>query len=480
MAISIISGPNQWQAAYNPIKWVLNSTNKNQPGFRYIVQIIDSVTSQLVNEQLVIPDPINSGYGIIDVSRIVQNKVDKFLGLTSSVVNDAVNTYWRYNISFGESYVSSWTFNDYIFLDGDVGLTTDQVYDPLFSNATHSYVVGDQVYVNISSLGDCRDAVRGYFTVTEVPSNKTIKINLGFPCSGPVTPGTVIYADRRKSRFLNLLVESNRGVINASHDIKEFSTTTGSMASYEITSSSTNAKLLTNVPYGFRVSPVQHLWLNQFENTNGTVDNVDIRFINSNGDVFRKTNSGNFTVKQTSIGPGNLGSLTLVSGTTPLIKPNTEWYDIWLMNDSGVRVSEIKRFTIDWRCPINNIEIIFMDRKGSFMSYYFPLNKSESIETSKEMYDRYLYEMNTSSDAVITYYSKYEKSIELSTNFLNDEEHLYFEELLTSPYTYIRLGNDWYSCKVMPGSFVTPNKRVKRLEKRKISVKLDLNTPINI
>lgn len=483
MAITIVSSPNQWMSAYNPIKWTLDSTNKNEPGFRYIVQLYNTGStspSNLIAEMDIAPDPTDNGRCDIDVSRVVRNKVDKFINLNSNTIQNAVGTFWRYDIRFGESFGGVWSFNDYIFLSGgSLGLTTDSAFGAGFSNVTHPYVVNDQVYVEMNVVyNDCRDVISGYYTVTEVVSNKTIRLSAAFPCSGPASPGKVRYADNRKVRTYNLSNQTQRGVINSAQSILEYSILDGSMVSYEITNSSTNAKLLTNIPSGFKVSTNQHLWLNQFENGNN--DAVNIRFVNDNGDVFNKSNSGIFFIKQNGIGPANLGTLNTISGTAPLIKSDTEWYDVWLINSSGVRISEIKRFYIDRRCPINDIEVVFMDRKGSFMSYYFPLKKFESISTSKEMYNKYVKTFTTSADGVQVFDSSFERKLTINTNFLTDDMNLYFEELLTSPYTYIRLETGWYSCKVSSGSFETERTRNKRLVKRSIEVSFDMNTPINI
>jgi hypothetical protein len=499
MAITITSSPAQYQAAYNPIKWEIDSNNKNLPGFRYVVQIFEVNTTNLVAEMDVAPDPTLSGRAQIDVSRIVRNRVDKYQNLSSTVVNNAVGTFFLYDIKFGESYTSDWAFDDYIFLSGATGLTTDSFYGPTFSDVTHPYVVNDQIFVQLDVVyNDCRDVINGFFTVVEVVSNKTIKINLAFPCSGTASPGKVSYADKRKVRVLNLQSEARRVVLNAAQDLIEFDSVSGSMAFYEITATSSNARLLTNVPDGFRVSPTQHLFVNQFENANGNTDNVDIRFTNSNGDVFLKSNSGNFVVKQNSVGPGNIGTLTTVSGSAPLIKPDTEWYEFHLVNDGGQKVSEIKRFYIDRRCPINDIEVVFMDRKGSFMSFYFPLKKFERIDVEKSRYNKYINSVKTFSDGVQVYNSEYKKTLTLNSNFLTDSENLYFEELLTSPYTYVRLDSlpywligytnnnyiidigKWFSCKIVDGNFETERTRNKRLVRRSIDIEFDINTPINI
>jgi hypothetical protein len=76
MAISIISQPNKYQSGYNPIKYVIDSTNKNQLGFRYVVQIFDAGTTNKLAEFDVAPDPFDSGRGKIDISRVIQNKLN--------------------------------------------------------------------------------------------------------------------------------------------------------------------------------------------------------------------------------------------------------------------------------------------------------------------------------------------------------------------------------------------------------------------
>lgn len=487
MAITIVESPNQWQAAYNPIKWLLDSTNKNQPGFRYIVQIYNAgslLPINLIAEMDIAPDPFDNRRGDVDVSRIVRNKVDKFKNLNVNTVQNALGTFYTYDIRFGESFTTSWPFDDYIFITGAfTGLTTDNTIDPLFSNIPHGFQVGDQIYVEMNVVyNDCRDVITGFYTVLEVVSPQTIKINLEFPCSGPASPGTVRYADNRTTRTFNLTSQIRRGVINASQDIIEYTSQQGSMALYQITNISTDAKLLTNIPYGFKVATSQHLWLNQFElASNAPTDNgVSIKFTNSNGDVFTKNNVGIFFVKQTGIGPANLGTLALQTGTAPLIKPDTEWYDVFLINSSNLRVSEIKRFYIDRRCPINDIEIAFMDRKGSFMSYYFPLRKFEFIDTKKDMYNKYVKTTITSSDGLQVYNSEYKETWRLNTNWITDDMNKYFEELLTSPYTYIRYENNWYSCKIIDGNFETEKTRNKRLVKRSVDLVFDINTPVNI
>ena len=478
MAISLKTEPNTKQSGYNPIVWVIDSTNKALPGFRYIVQIFDAGTSNLLVEMDIAPDVTNNSYGVVDVSRIVRNKVDKSLDLTNNDIRNAVETFYRYDVKFGESYSSDWSFTDY-------GLnTTFGIYTGLFQSpqvTPHTFVVGDQVYVETNSVyTDNRKILTGYFTVVGVVNAYDFVINLSGVGSFPATPGKVRYADNRKVRVLNLLIKSSNIIVNTAMDHLEFSSTLGSLSTYEITTSSTTKKFLTNVPSEFSVTPEQHLWINMFEFDNGTTQGKDIRVTNSNGDTFNINNSGSFYVKQNGVGPANFGTYSVVSGTAPIIKGDTEWYEIKLINNSGVTVSESKKFIIDRRCVINDIEIVFMDRKGSFMSYAFPLRMFEGIEINKSKYNTKTDVSSLSAEGVRVYHSEFIKVFTLNTNFMSDAMNLYFEELLTSPYTYIRYEGEFYSCKVETSGDETERGRNRRLLKRQISVVFDINTPINI
>lgn len=482
MAITIIEAPNQNQSAYNPIKWKLSSDNVNKEGFRYIVEIIDAGTSNRLAELDIIPDPTDGGNCNLDITRLVRNKVDKFLDINSLVLNNAPGTNYRYDIRFGESYTGDWVFEDYINDTGDIALTTDSAYGPSFSNATHGYSQGDQIYIEMSVVhNDNRDFINGYWTVVRVVNDKTIVINLGFSVvgSGPASSGTVRYADRRKVRNLNLTNQTNRLVINKAMGFKEFISTGGSMASYLI-DGTTEKRLLSNIPDNYSIGEHQYLFINSFENANDL--GKRIIFEASDGSSFYKLNSGgpSFYVKSNSVGPGNLGTLNVISGSLPLIKPEVIWYDVYLGDASNVRISEKKRIWIDKRCRISEEQILFMDRSGAFSSFGFQLKKRRSITTEKEMYRVRTNDVSLADEGKRVYVSEYVANITLNTNFMSGDMNLYFEELLTSPYTFINYEGDWYSCKIDAGSFNTETSRNKRLMRRSVNILFDINSPVNI
>ena len=52
---TIIAQPQQLMPAYNPIKYIIDNTNKNEPGFRYIFTINDHFVAETVAQYKTLP-----------------------------------------------------------------------------------------------------------------------------------------------------------------------------------------------------------------------------------------------------------------------------------------------------------------------------------------------------------------------------------------------------------------------------------------
>lgn len=475
MAITINKQPAEFHSGYNPVEYEITSTFRSELGFRYVIELFEGSTK--FAEFSVAPDVTDGNKGKIDISRILQNKLDGFFANDTYNSADAIDTYFEYQIRFGESRTGQWKFDDYIFLSGgSLGLTTDSAYGAGFSNATHNYQVGDQIKVQLDqTYPDNRQYLNTYFEVVEVIDDKTVKLNAYFGLIGsfPATPGTATFADNRKSITSN--VENvTKTVINTALNRKEYITSLGSLDSYDMTTGTDNL-ILTNQPERYSVTPEQHVYFNVLKG-----QNKSLIFENSNGDILRKVVSGSPTVASLGVGPGNLGTLTTLTGTAPLIKDDTKWYTVKVAsNDNTTDYSIEYKFNLDKRCQINPIQIQFMDRKGSFNSFAFQLKKRENVRTAKESYNKFVSDNTTYTSGNTVYRSEAEKTMTLTTNFMGEAMNLYFEELMTSRRTYILIDGDWYSCTVQDTTFENEFERNNKMINKQITVKFDLNNPIN-
>lgn len=472
MAINIISKPAEFNSGYNPIKYKINSTNKNKPGFRYLVELFDS-SSNKIAEYFIAPDQLDSNYGDIDISRIIQNKLDATFTTTNFNTLDAIDCYFGYTIKFGESYLVDWAFDDYIFLPGgSLGFTTDG-----FSNVTHNYQVGDEIRVQLDvPYNNNFDSLNTYFEVTEIVSNKTIRTNGSFDMVGSSPSpygGKITFADNSKLISKDLANHSATS-INTAMDLKEYVATGGDLSGYQIDGGTNSTQLLTNQPLIYKITPEQFVFFNTMDNP-GT---SRMFFKNDNGDIFRKLISiGN--VRSLGVGAGNLGSLSLISGTAPLIKSDTKSYEVYVLDNLDKPVSKTYKFILDKRCVINDTQIMFMDRKGSFNSFAFQLKRKENVSTSKKTYNQYIDNATTTSSGETVYYSEAEKTINLVTNFMGEVSNMYFEELMTSRHTYVLWEGVWYACIVNDTSFENEFERNNKMINKSISARFAVNNPIN-
>lgn len=482
MAITIINQPDLHHSGYNPVKYKVSSTNVNLPGFRYVVELYNVIGSpEKFAEFFIAPDPLDSNNGNIDISRILQNKIDGFFTTTDFDSEDADGAYFRYQIRFGESYSSEWEFNDYVWLTGDgLGLTTDSTYGAGFSNVTHNYQVGDQIQVRLNgTYTDNRDLLNTFFEVVEVIDTKTIRINGNYNTIGAftATPGKTIFADNKKLVSPNL-TRVNKTIVNTAMDLKEFVSTQGSLVTYYNNAlGDATSRILTNQPEKYSVTPEQLVFFNVLY----TPSSYRVIFENDNGDILYKPLTSSFTVKSVGVGPSNLGSLLVDSGTAPLIKSDTKFYKVYITPGiDTLRKSIEYKFNIDRRCKINDTQIMFMDRKGSYNSFAFQLKHRENINTTKQTFNRFIDDYSsTAVKGETVYYSDVEKTLSLVTNFMGEQMNMYFQELMTSRNTYILWEGMWYSCIVNDTSFENEYERNNKMINKSISVRFAVNNPIN-
>lgn len=372
---NFISKPDYFHSGYNPIKVVVDSSRKNIPGFRYMVRLRNSDTGEVFSEFKIAPDPFNNGYGTIDISRIIQNYLEGFLDITSSTPEDSKTSYFKYDIDLGESYVYGWDFDDYIFLSGGaLGLTTDSTYGGGFSNVPHNFVVGDQIKVQLNNTypaNDSRNRLNDYWTVLEVIDTKTIKIGNNFGIIGinPATPGRAVDAKENKTIVWNNDYETFVAV-NAAMNVVEYSNTMGDLGDYDLsdTNNYPDVKILTNQPKVYTVTPHQYVYFNFLNPDSGVIGNQVVSITPSSGGGTKTISLNNHIINTVGVGLQNF----LLSGLyTQQDINNMNYYNLVVVDNLGDPISEEYKFVIDRRCKMNETQILFMDRKGSYNSFPF-------------------------------------------------------------------------------------------------------------
>jgi hypothetical protein len=222
-----------------------------------------------------------------------------------------------------------------------------------------------------------------------------------------------------------------------------------------------------------------------------------IVFTNDGGDVLRKTVTASDHVTGNAVGPNNAGTLTVVSGTLPLIKPTTQWYEYYYQHN-GLQVTQSYRVNIDRRWQDKEYSIIFLDRYGSWGSFAFTGRAYEKGNVTREQYNMDVKGKIASTEwtydlidrGYVNSYVTVEETIDLNTDWMTQDMATYFTELISSPYTYFKVSNydvscdvptstAYVSCNIVTSSYEYYKQRNKNLIKQSITIKLANNDMVN-
>jgi hypothetical protein len=475
MAQTTIAQPQSFTPAYNPVKFLIDSTNKNLDGFKYIFDVYEGSTR--IGRFKILPRVLD-GYGELDLSRFLNSYVLFDFEPSVTTDYDAVNSYFAYSLKVGEEYLAEFTYTSALTNSGGF----------VRVNVTNTFAIGDQINITQADGGTANPLVEGLHSVTNA-SGTWFEIGVSWSSvTNANIDGSVVYADNRKLVTYDITT-FGKSVFNGAFGWVNF-------IDYDETQYTLNANTklwLTDQPQtNFTATLGQDLWLNAKAKAGKR-----IYFQNSNGDILSKTIATTGNILGIAVGPNNLGALSVVSGTLPLIKDDTTFYNFWY-DDSGQK-SVKYRVDIDRRESITEYDLSFLDRMGSFSSFAFQLKSYTRGEVQRDEYNKDVqgyvsggeWKYNSQEFGFNTYFVSATKTLELNSNWMTDEMSVYFEQLITSPQVFMKQVE--YSCPdgvlvtsgpyvpviVTNNSYEVFRQRNKNLIKYTLVVKLANNDTIN-
>jgi hypothetical protein len=371
-------------------------------------------------------------------------------------------------------------------------------------NVTNSFAPGDQVIITQADGGVANPQLEGLHTVVSATGSAFVVNVLWSTITSAGIDGSVSYADKRKTITRDITEIENQYVFNGALRWLDFPTY--DYLDYILINPS--ALWLTNQPTtDFYCTLGQDLYLNLLN----PKQSDQIIFENSNGGSFIKAISSISDIVQVPVGPNNYGVLV---GTGDLIDNNTEWYEFFFANSSTLQQQDSVRYRIylDRRVLISEYHVLFLDRMGSYSSFAFQLKSYERGEVSREMYnqdvagyvnaaDQWVYK--TEEFGFKTFNTNVIKRIDLNTNWMTQNMATYFEELMTSPQTFLKIvtyvttedgiplidedgcpihipeSTAYQPCIVENNTYEMLNQRNKNLMRHSISVRLANQDNIN-
>ena len=472
MATTIIAQPQQLMPAYNPIKFIIDNTNKNEPGFRYIFTIYPAAGSHIpanvVAQYRVLP-VFSTGYGEQDISRLMQSLVTyNETGIDGGVPYNSSESWYQYDIDLG-----------YEFID-NVGYTATLTIDGLNTNITsttaHGFIVGDQIVITQADGGVANPALEGLHTVISVTDANNFTVNvLWSTITDDTINGIVTYADLRKTQVLDDEAIVDQEVFNGAYNnpINTGNENTAFPSAFYLGTGSDKFLMTSNIigsSYPVSTFSVAQFYYN-LRVYGG--DNYEIEWYDMDDNI----------LDSASFNPANDGIYAVFVGPTAAV---TVDYYVLIYSDGGFS-SDPYYFTYDNRCTINDQQLIYLDRMGSWQSFSFQLRTYEKGQITREQYNQHIDGQVYGGQWIgvplqkgfRTYNTNVTKTFDLNTNWMDQYDATRFQELLTSPQVYYYSDNYYCACVVDSSSFEVFSQKNKKLIKQSVTIRLAQQDPIN-
>lgn len=481
MAVIVTEIMSTYHSPYSPVVVKMNSDVYQEDSHRFVVRIIDRPSNKLFRELRVASD--ENGYGVIDISRIIADKVDYYLNFgDNNAIVDPKGAYYQYTIKIGEEYIKDWSFDDYEYLNQDgkskVVLKSNTI--------NHHYSPGDTIRVRLTNIYNNKtDLLNGYYIVESAPTTKKIVLK-GldyYTINGSPAGGKTRYADNRRTQILDQYTKNDVYAINMSLDRYNSERYGNNLRNFTLLATIDLIKFAA--PRRIRVTEKQFFYLSHIE----VLEDYFIRVKNSRGEEYYQELDDNYKLNSLGVGPGNFlktgwNKVNPSSPNNPI--ENVDYYEVWITNNDSSKTSQRLLLTIDKRCRWNDTQILFLDRYGNFSSFAFQLKQKNGINIEKSGYDKY--SENRLDGGWTDTNSSYERYYTLNTNWMTEEENLFFEQLLTSRVHFIQLPTytvwgskyqEWHKITVEEKSAETQTYQNSRLIMRTLTIKMAFKENIN-
>ena len=468
---TIIAQPQQLMPAYNPIKYIIDNTNKNEPGFRYIFSIYPATGSHTAATQIaqyrVLP-VFGTGYGEQDISMLMQSLVTyNESGIDGIVPYNVSESWYQYDVDLGFEYIDN--------IDYTASLQESGGGDVEIHFNAHGFVLGDQVVIVQADGGVANPTVEGLHTVLYADTNYFV-INARWDTVGDDTiNGNVSYADLRKTQVLDDELIVDQEVFNGAYNnpINTGNESSAFPSTFYLGTGS-NKFLMTSNIIGSSY-PVSTFLVAQFYYNLRVYggDNYEVEWYDMDDNLL---DSSPFI-------PANDGIYAVFVGPTAAV---TVDYYVLIYSDAGFDADPYY-FTYDNRCTINDQQLMYLDRMGSWQSFAFQLRTYEKGQITREQYNQHIDGQVVSTEWVgvplqkgfRTYNTNVTKTFDLNTNWMGEYDAKRFQELLTSPQVYYYSDNYFCACIVDATGFEVFSQKNKKLIKQSVTIRLAQQDPIN-
>lgn len=372
MSITIHKQPQDLSPVYNQMVIAVTGSYQDNPNHQFIAEIY--VGGQQVSRLKVPSNP--DGYGVFDIHKHIENQITYDFNPDWVGLNIATNSFATYSINFSEEFRQEWGFYDNQFASGGavafIGPTGGP--EPLFEVGDSIVVAQNDGFTNYSYEG-----LANIVSITQSGSNWLITTDKTFGASTPPEGGTISLANYALTTVSSTVSISEKFAWNGVYGFLDF-------INYDetdyIPDGTTPSNWLTNVPQNWEMYEDDRMWLLAYKDASNQQKDL---MIETNNGQYRITSPYSASVETTpnyrlisaAVGPWHLlnatSSFTAIGAATfPMIDADTKTYSVWYRNQILQQDTETITFALRDRCTkYEKIQLVFMDRLGSFVPYTF-------------------------------------------------------------------------------------------------------------
>lgn len=495
MAITILANPQDLNPAYNPMYFYFDSTAKAQLGFRYVVEVVNSDTTETIGTYRLKPIP-NTLYGEVDISELIQKTLYNDFRLLNSYVPTGHQVTYELNID--EEYYVNVAFTDYGFAGASTwaDFSTPSVNPNGFTRTMLAcgaslppYVAGDQILVIQIPSANYRPELDGIHTVLDVFFDTGVYyvvLDLLWIGSGAASGGSTSYADGQKTTVTGV----NSGGFKAFKgafkfmDFKDYDYT-----DYELQNGS--SKFLTTLPNGVRISRAVNTWLAGYVssgfseyvvfNINNSLYRYSLGAVDNEVVLFKIVPLDNLITEKWD-------GTAWVAFTSTIDLTSVESYTVQINTAADVGLSKKISINLYSECDkFTTYDITFLDRFGSWVTV--PFNKGSYMSQEVERnnlrakyggYDSGEWVYTAQSTGSKTYHVEEDITYTVNTGILSEVECQYYRELISTPQAFVSIdGGEPQAIEIITASMPLHLKRTQRDRKVSLQFKMSVQDEIN-
>lgn len=448
--INIISEPENQTSVYNPNIWIVDSTNRNKEGFRYLAKIFKTDRSSpetltLVKTIKILPRP--DGKGEFDLSFFLQNQTYFKREAINSLFIKNKGLRFDYKIEFGEEYYDSWQYYDTEFLSGAKTKAVGSSAPP--------FVAGDVVQITPTNP-TLFPLFNGVQLVQSVVGND-VYFDVPFS-STPTNGGSLWYADGRKLTVWNNTKTDVKTIYRAKIDFEKW--TRNHFKNNYFADGNGLKKLPINTVDDFLFKEGQPIWIPIYS----SVENAKIQIVSSSS-LWATVPSG-YNDKNNAC-YFRIGFMD-------------EDFTVQLFNANEDAITEKISYKLDDRCSPNDLFLMYEDKFGALNSWAFSGFTEKRVSTEKTVYNKplnftnageYEDEINRTGYTVADVSSSTE--ITLNGYSFPRKQDLLFEDLLKSKVHILHdaKNNTFRRCTLVDGSATFLDEKRTGLRRRSVIIK---------